>query len=285
MVIKKIGFFGLGDMGSAITLRLLRKGYKIISTKRGNYKNFIKNKNFSLCKNPSDVAIESDIILLCVDTIENLNKIIFSKRGLLAANKIPKFILDLGTGKPSNCEHLSREFVKRNKIYIDMPIGRTPAHAKNGKINLFISSEKKNLKQSLQVIDIISENQFYVNKIGEGTKIKLLNNFYGQTITLIFGKLLKESNKKNVNIHNLVKIMSAGPLQSDILGAIKPYYEYNNKGSMEFSINNAYKDLKYFKEEFGSDKLVDLIIRHFELAIKKGHGKKSVANVSKYAYF
>ena len=285
MIIKKVGFFGLGDMGAAISQRLLIKGYKILSTKRGKYKNFLNNKNFILKDNPCDVAVESDIIIFCVDTIKNLNQIIFSKKGILKANKIPKFILDLTTGKPSNCEYLSKVFIKKNKFYIDMPIGRTPAHAKEGKINLFISSKEKKLKECNPLIKAISENQFYVDNIGEGTKIKLLNNFYGQSITLIFGKLLKNSNKKNVNINNLVKIMSAGPLKSDILTAIKPYYEYDYKGAMEFSINNAYTDLIYFKEEFGSDKLVNLIIRHFKFAVKKGHGKKSVANVSKFAYF
>lgn len=281
---KKIGFFGLGEMGSSIVHRLLDKGFKIVSTKRGKYNQFIKRKNFSVLNSPLDVANEAEIIILCVDTIDNLNKIILSKNGVIKAEHLPKFILDLGTGKPSNCKNLYNLFLKKNRIYVDMPIGRTPAHAKKGKLNLFISASKKKISKCSKIIEVISENQFYVNKIGEGTKIKLINNFYGQTVTLLFGKLLTTANKKNVNINNLVKIMSSGPLFSDILSAIKPYYEKNNEGSIKFSINNAFKDINYFKEEFGSDKLVDLVIKYFQTAIKKGHGKKSVAEVFKNAH-
>jgi len=122
-----------------------------------------------------------------------------------------------------------------------------------------------------------------LDKIGEGTKIKLINNFYGQAVTLIFGQLLQVANDQNIEINNLVSVMSAGPLFSDILNAIRPYYENDNKGAMEFSINNAYKDLIYYKEEFGTNELINEVIKYFEKAIGNGFGAKSVAEVSKYA--
>lgn len=244
---------------------------------------FIENKSFSVMANPCDVGANADIIIFCVDTIENLNKIIFSENGLLSSKKLPTYFLDLGTGKPSNCINISNQFLKQDKIYVDMPIGRTPAHAREGKLNLFISAKKDELNKCNQIIQTISENQFYLDKIGEGTKIKLINNFYGQAVTLIFGQLLKVANDQNIEINNLVNVMSAGPLFSDILNAIKPYYEHDNKGAMEFSINNAYKDLIYFKEEFGTNKLVNEVIKYFEKVINNGFGAKSVAEVSKYA--
>ena len=164
-----------------------------------------------------------------------------------------------------------------------MPIGRTPAHAREGKLNLFISAKKDELNECIQIIQTISENQFYLDKIGEGTKIKLINNFYGQAVTLIFGQLLQVANDQNIEINNLVNVMSAGPLFSDILNANKPYYENDNNGAMEFSINNAYKDLIYYKEEFGTNELINEVIKYFEKAIGNGFGAKSVAEVSKYA--
>ena len=100
---------------------------------------------------------------------------------------------------------------------------------------------------------------------------------------MIFGQLLQIANDQNIEINNLVNVMSAGPLFSDILGAIKPYYENDNKGTMEFSINNAYKDLIYYKEEFGTNELINEVIKYFEKAIGNGYGAKSVAEVSKYA--
>ncbi len=280
---KNIGLIGLGDMGAAIAYRLLSQGYKVISTKRGKYEQFIEHPSFVIADDLDELGRKSNIIFLCVDTIDNLNKIIFSQRGLINAKKIPKYIFDFGTGKPSNCVKISKEFAKRGRVYIDMPMGRTPAHAREGKLNLFISASEHDLREYVKLIKIISENQFYLEQTGGGTKIKLLNNFYGQAITLIFGKMLETANDQNICINNLVKVMSAGPLSSDILHAIRPYYDEENTGSMEFSINNAFKDLVYFQEEFGTDSLIETIIGHFQKAIENGHGTKSVAEISKYA--
>ena len=48
---------------------------------------FIENKSFSVMANPCDVGANADIIIFYVDTIENLNKIIFSENGLLSSKK------------------------------------------------------------------------------------------------------------------------------------------------------------------------------------------------------
>ena len=46
-----------------------------------------------------------------------------------------------------------------------MPIGRTPAHAREGKLNLFISAKKDELNKCNQIIQTISENQFYLIRL------------------------------------------------------------------------------------------------------------------------
>ena len=53
---EKNSVFGLGDMGAAITHRLLKKNFKVISTKRGKYMDFIENNSFSVMANPCDVV-------------------------------------------------------------------------------------------------------------------------------------------------------------------------------------------------------------------------------------
>ena len=88
---KKIGVFGLGDMGAAITHRLLKKNFEVISTKRGRYMDFIENNSFSVMSNPCEVGASADIIIFCVDTIENLNEIIFSENGLMSSKKLSSF--------------------------------------------------------------------------------------------------------------------------------------------------------------------------------------------------
>jgi 2-hydroxy-3-oxopropionate reductase len=281
----RLGFFGLGEMGANIALRLLDCNQEIYSVKRGNFHQFKNKKNFFFEENPKEIANQVDGIILCIDTKENLQEIIYSEDGILNSSNKPSFILDLSTGLPSFIKKIHDDLKKVNISYIDSPIGRTPQHALEGKLNLFVSCKESQIDQNqLNLLDMISENRFFFDNISDGTKLKLLNNFYGQYTTLIFGETLSINNKNFESPDDLLRIMSAGPLYSPILDAIKPYYDDSNNGSMLFSIENALKDLKYFKEDFLTEEnaLVDLIIGKFEKAVKNGFGQESVAKVASY---
>ena len=281
---KKIGFLGLGLMGSKIAENLLNRNYELVSNKRGQSAEL--NKKFdkiTLVDSPAEVAATVDLLIVCVDTAENLYDLVYSDQGVLAANNVPDFIFDLGTGRPSMIEKISDDLKARGCVYVDMPIGRTPAHALRGELNLFISSTKESLTVNIGILKDIAENLIFVKHLGQGTKIKLFNNFYGQAITLIFGKLLEQGIKVDLDLNRLLKVMSLGPLHSGIMDAVFPYFDGSDCGNIEFTINNAYKDLVYFKEECAEDDLlVKMIIALFETAISKGFGEKSVGEVSKY---
>tara|TARA_S200000501_G_scaffold371649_1_gene415175 strand:- start:5284 stop:6138 length:855 start_codon:yes stop_codon:yes gene_type:complete len=281
----RIGFLGLGEMGANIALRLLDCGYSIYATKRGNYECCENKKNFFLYDSPREISELVECFILCIDTVENLKEILYSKDGILKSKNKPSFIFDLSTGLPSVVKKNYEDLKKVGVSYVDAPIGRTPEHALEGKLNLFVSCKKTELdKSQIKILEIISENRFYFDEISEGTKLKLLNNFFGQCITLIFGKTLLANNKNFQSINNLSKIMSAGPLHAPILDAIKPHFEKMNQGSMQFSIKNALKDLKYFREDLLSEKdeLTEFVINKFEKAVKDGFGNESVAEVAKY---
>ena len=84
-----------------------------------------------------------------------------------------------------------------------MPIGRTPAHALRGEINLFISSKEEKIAKYSDLLNDIAENKIYLGDLGiRGQKIKLFNNFYGQAITLIFGQILRQGKQHNLDLEN-----------------------------------------------------------------------------------
>ena len=91
MTIKNVGFIGLGLMGSNMARRLLKKNYKVFSIRRGQAEN-INNEfsNFSIENNLTDVCKKSDLLLICVDTVENQENIFFGVNGVVKSENIPK---------------------------------------------------------------------------------------------------------------------------------------------------------------------------------------------------
>ena len=64
---------------------------------------------------------------------------------------------------------------------IDAPLGRTPAHAKDGLLNIMASGDRATFDKVKPVLDEQGENVFYLGALGAGHTTKLINNFMGMT--------------------------------------------------------------------------------------------------------
>ena len=116
-------------MGGNIVENLLQKNYQILTNKRGRSLD-IKNKfrNLELFDQASHIAGNCELLASCVDTVQNLESSL-RKNGILEAESLPEYFFDFGTGRPSFSKKLYNDLQLKGCTYIDMPIGRTPAHA------------------------------------------------------------------------------------------------------------------------------------------------------------
>ena len=102
--------------------------------------------------------------------------------GVIAGLSDGKVVIDFGTSLPSSTNKIGADVAKADGHYLDSPIGRTPAHARDGLINLMCSGEKAAYDKVEPVLKDIGENVFYLGDLGSGHTIKLINNFFGKHI-------------------------------------------------------------------------------------------------------
>ena len=77
-------------------------------------------------------------------------------------------LIDFGTSIPSTTRKIGADLAKKGAGMIDAPLGRTPAHAKDGLLNIMASGEKKTFDKVKPVLDIQGENIFYLGALGAG---------------------------------------------------------------------------------------------------------------------
>lgn len=278
----KIGFIGLGKMGLPISERLNQFYSPLVISKKCSLKVSKRKKpNYTICEHYFEIADKCDLIFLCLNTIEQTNDVIHGINGLMKSKKKPKIVIDLSTSEPKNVE-MNFKILKKSKIlYIDSPMGRTPAHAKNGKLNLIMGVSKSKVKKIIGILDKIAENIYFTGAPGNGTKIKLLNNFYGQSVTALFNDTLNISKSINIKPSLLMNVISQGPLFSPIIGDIFKYHNFSKKKYMQFSLGNAYKDILYFMNFTSRFKYAykDIIYNRIKKVIKKKSIDRSVGEL------
>jgi 3-hydroxyisobutyrate dehydrogenase len=128
---------------------------------------------------------------------------------------------------------------------IDAPLGRTPAHAKDGLLNIMAAGDEDTFAKVKPVLDVLGENVFYLGALGAGHTTKLINNFMGMTTVCAMSQAFAVADRAGVDRQQLYDIMSTGPSNSPFMKFCKNY-AVDGVSDLGFSIANANKDLGYF---------------------------------------
>ena len=243
-----IGFIGLGLMGGAIVERLQSQGYTL-TVMANRSRQAIEEavaRGATEVFTARELAAQSDIIMLCVDTSASVESRMLGDDGVIAGLGEGKVVIDFGTSLPDSTRSLGELVAKKNAAMMDAPLGRTPAHAKEGKLNIMSSGDESVFDRVIPVLEDLGENVFYLGALGTGHTIKLINNFFGMTCATAVAEAFATAERAGVDSKQLYDVMSSGPLHSSMMDFVAAYALNNDSDKLEFSIRNARKDVTYY---------------------------------------
>lgn len=243
-----IGFIGLGLMGSAMVGRLLDKGYALTITghiSRPRIDAAVARGAVEVAT-ARDVAAASDIVMLCMDTSASVEARMRGADGILAGLRKGAVVIDFGTSLPASTRQLGQEAVAAGGQYLDAPLGRTPAHAQDGLLNIMAAGDKDTFDRVAPVLHDLGENVFHLGDLGSGHTIKLLNNFYGMTVANAMAEAFAMADVAGIDRKSVYDVMSAGPLHSGMMDFVKGYGIDGDPNQLAFAIKNAAKDVGYY---------------------------------------
>ena len=174
-------------------------------------------------------------------------------------------MIDFSTSLPNSSRALAAEVAQAGGQFLDAPLGRTPAHALDGLLNIMASGDKAAFDAVEPVLKDQGENVFYLGAVGSGHMIKLINNFFGMTVANAMAEAFAMADVAGVDRAQLYDVMSAGPLYSGMMGFVKAYGVDNDPSQLAFAIKNAAKDVGYYAR-MAEDAGVDSIISKGPLA-------------------
>ena len=276
-----IGFIGLGLMGGNMVENLQKRGFEVIvmDLNKDAVAQVIARGNAKEATSPRELAEASDIVQLCLTTSAVVEKIVYGDNGILAGIKPGSVLIDFGTSIPASTKKIGADLAKKGAGMIDAPLGRTPAHAKDGLLNIMAAGEKATFDKYESILKEQGENVFYLGELGAGHTTKLINNFMGMTTVMAMSQAFAAAELAGVDRKQLYDIMSSGPSSSPFMKFCKNY-AVDGVSDLGFSINNANKDLGYFVQmmsDLGSRSLIaEGTSTNLQAAVDAGMGDGNV---------
>lgn len=244
----KIGFIGLGLMGSAMVQRLQSLDYPLTVMAHRNRKSIEEAvaRGATEAATPAEVAANSEIVMLCVDTSAAVESVMRGEKGVLEGLKSGALVIDFGTSIPGSTRALYEQCKEKAASMMDAPLGRTPSHAVDGLLNIMGAGDKADFDRAKPVLDDLGENVFHVGPIGAGHTLKLINNFFAMTTACAMSEAFAMADLAGLKRETLYEVMSSGPLRSGMMDWIKANAVDKDPMALAFSITNGLKDLGYY---------------------------------------
>jgi 3-hydroxyisobutyrate dehydrogenase-like beta-hydroxyacid dehydrogenase len=173
----KLGFIGMGNMGSRIAQRLLDQEYQVAAydvdiSKSGA----IRAQGGTVAKNIVELARTADVILSCLTNDEAVRSAYTGTEGVFAGSRAGTVVLEMSTISPESSRELHRLGAKEGVEVLDVAIsGSTPA-AEQGILTLLVGGDRELFGAAEPIFQAIAKQYFLLGGPGSGTAMKLVVN-------------------------------------------------------------------------------------------------------------
>jgi hypothetical protein len=241
---ESIGFVGVGLMGHGMAKNIVEKGYRLTvmaHRNRAPVDDLVK-RGASEAASPREVAEQSEIIFLCLTGSPQVEAVISEMAPALRKGSV---IVDCSTSDPVSTARIAETLSRQGVDFADAPLSRTPKEAWEGTLDTMIGAEERVFERIRPVVATWAAKIVHIGSVGDGHRMKLLNNFISLGYAAIYSEALTMAAKVGIPVERFDSVIRGGRMDCGFYQTFMAYTLEGNREAHRFTISNAYKDLKY----------------------------------------
>jgi 3-hydroxyisobutyrate dehydrogenase len=170
----RIGWVGLGGIGTNMVLQALKAGHEVVVYGRGKGLAEVQAAGASVASDYAAVAAQADALGLCVFSDAQLREVLFDG-GALAALKPGAVVVIHTTGAPDQAREIAAR-APQGVAVLDATFSGGPAQVLERALTLMVGGEAEALDRVRPLVETYAGKIHHVGELGRGQVIKLLNN-------------------------------------------------------------------------------------------------------------
>lgn len=281
----RIGFAGLGLMGSRMARHYLDKGFPLAVWNRSAEKcRPLAEAGARVASSPRELAEMSDVVVSCVADPNAVGRIVFPDDGIRAAARPGFRYLETSTISPGLARRVAEALRAQGADMLEAPVTGSKLGAEKGTL-LFMTGGRREVHDELMpVMMAVGTKAIHCGDIGQASVVKLIGNTLISFMLEGLSEGIVVARKAGIPVETLLEVVMAS-------GYASPYYAFKGsaiaRGDFDthFSIDLLVKDQGLMLEEAGHRKApmpgLAAIREVFQSARAQGLGAEDIAAVVK----
>lgn len=239
---KRIGFIGLGLMGSGMSLNLLKADYPLTVWNRTSSKmDPIVAAGAKAAGSPREVAERSEIIITIVTDSPDVREVVLGPDGVVHGAEKGDLVIDMSTISPIVTREIAEELAEKGVKMLDAPVSGGDVGARDGTLSIMVGGEEEDFKRALPVFEAMGKTITHVGGHGDGQVVKAVNQILVGMSMLGVAEALMFASKAGVDLEKCFKAVSGGAAGSWQL-------TNNGKKLLEGDLEPGFKVKDYVKD-------------------------------------
>lgn len=215
----RLGFVGLGLMGSAMAEMLLADGYELVVWNlEAGPAEALAQKGAMPKASPADVAADCDIVLLCVLDTPAVESVVFGPDGIASAGQGATILVDHSTANPEPTRALAARLkAERNVDWIDAPISGGPSFARQQKLTIMTGGDSAVFKSVRPVFKSYAKNITLMGPVGAGQATKVINQAISGVSYVLMAEVLRLAEESGIEARKIPNCLHGGHADSTML--------------------------------------------------------------------
>ncbi|MEA2572405.1 MAG: hypothetical protein QOI24_4406 [Acidobacteriota bacterium] len=237
----KIGFLGLGEMGTPMATRLLRAGHELTVWNRSPKRTVaLANDGAAVAASPAKAAAGADVIVTMLATPEALEQVLFGSEGLAAALSAGQLLIDMSTVGPDEVRSAAARLPNGAAI-VDAPVRGSVPQATTGKLEVFVGATQEQYERVRPILELLGTVR-HAGGPGSGAAMKLVANLVLGAAIVTLGEALALGDALELKPDLVLDVLTDSPI-GPIVKAKRVNIETGDF-SPSFKLRHAAKDLR-----------------------------------------
>jgi len=282
----KVGFIGLGIMGSRMAGNLVKKGHELIIYNRTREKaEPLIAQGASFLETPAKVAESVSVIITMLSEPAVETDIALGEDGFLNHFKRGSLWVDCSTVNPSFSRKMADECRKRGVRFVDAPVAGSKIPAEQAQLIFFAGGDKDDIEFSRPLMETMGKAVFRIGGQGMGTAMKMVNNLLLAGAMAAFSEGMVLGEALGISRDVLFDTLLASPVAAPFLALKRPLIE-SGTFETQFPLKWMHKDLQLASVtafECGvAMPAANAVKEAYALAVRDGLGEKDFAAIYQY---
>ena len=205
----RLGFIGIGNMGSRMARRLLEHGYQLMAYNRSREaaEELVKY-GATVAGSIPELAAEVDVILSSLTNDEAVKHVYADPQGVFAYARHGSSVIEMSTVSPATSRELYELSRQAGLKFLDSPVSGSTPSAEDGTLTIFCGGDEELFHAAQPILSSIGRQYFYLGDSGSGTAMKLVANTLLGVGMQAIAESIALGQKEGLDRHRLLEALS-----------------------------------------------------------------------------